>query len=80
MTKSSVMETFAKNTKAALKKRGWTIQRLATEIDMDRSDLSKVIRGVRGCNLDTAMSISKALKVPLSVLVEDFSEILSAAS
>jgi|APGre2960657404_1045060.scaffolds.fasta_scaffold417502_2 plasmid maintenance system antidote protein VapI len=80
MAKSSIMETFAKNTQAALLKRGWTIQRLATEIHMDRSDLSKVVRGVRGCTLETAMDISKALQVPLSALVEDFSEILASAS
>lgn len=76
MTNLTVMETFSKNTRAALAKRGWTIQRLATQINMDRSDLSKVIRGERGCTLETAVKISNALKVPLSALVDDFSEIL----
>jgi ribosome-binding protein aMBF1 (putative translation factor) len=80
MAKSSVMETFAKNTQAALRKKGWSIQRLATEIDMDRSDLSKVVRGMRGCTLETAMDIARAVQVPLSVLVEDFSEFLATAS
>ena len=80
MQKFTVMETFAQNTSSLLKKRGITTQQLADMIGMDRSDLSKIIRGVRGCTLDTAVSISKALNVPISLLVDDFSEILSAAS
>jgi plasmid maintenance system antidote protein VapI len=80
MQKSSVMKTFAQNTSSLLKKRGITTQQLADSIGMDRSDLSKIVRGVRGCTLDTAVSISKALNVPISLLVDDFSEILSVAS
>ncbi len=78
MSKSSAMETFAKNVRAILKKRGWSIQQLADLSDVDRSNLSKIIRGVEGCTLDKAVRISKALEVPISVLVEDFSEICAA--
>lgn len=78
MSKSRTMETFAKNVRSVLKKRGWTIQQLADASKVDRSNLSKIIRGIEGCTLDKAVRISKALEVPLSVLVEDFSEICAA--
>lgn len=80
MTKLSVMETFAKNIQQVLRNRGWSIQQLADRAQLDRSNLSKVIRGREGCTLEKAVRIAKALEVPLSVLTEDFSEILSAAS
>jgi transcriptional regulator with XRE-family HTH domain len=80
MTKLSVMETFSKNIQQVLRNRGWTIQQLADRAQLDRSNLSKVIRGVEGCTLEKAVRIARALEVPLSVLTEDFSEILSAAS
>jgi plasmid maintenance system antidote protein VapI len=80
MAKSEVMETFARNTAQMLKKRGISTQQLADAISMDRSDVSKIVRGVRGCTLETAVAISKALDVPISLLVDDFSKILSTAS
>lgn len=80
MTKMCVMETFSKNIQQVLRNRNWTIQQLADRAQLDRSNLSKVIRGLEGCSLKKAVRIAKALEVPLSVLTEDFSEILSAAS
>ena len=78
MAKMSVMETFAKNVQTVLRKRGWTIQELAHRCDQDRSNLSKIVRGVEGCTLEKAVTIARALEVPLSALVEDFSEICAA--
>jgi transcriptional regulator with XRE-family HTH domain len=80
MAKSSVMETFAKNLRTALAKKGWTIQQLADKIGTDRSYLSKIVRGIDGCTLEKAVIIAKAVEVPLSVLTEEFSEIYSTAS
>lgn len=80
MSKSSIMETFAKNVRCLLRKKKWTIQHLADRAQLDRSNLSKVVRGVEGCTLEKAVRIARALEVPLSSLTEDFSEILSAAS
>lgn len=78
MAKSDIMKVFAENVRKVLDARGWTIQRLADETGYDRSNLSKVIRGVEGCTLEKAVCISKALRVPLSALVDDFSEIVAA--
>ena len=74
------METFAKNLRTALAKKGWTIQQLADKIGTDRSYLSKIVRGIDGCTLEKAVIIAKAVEVPLSVLTEEFSEIYSTAS
>ena len=78
MAKLSTMETFSKNIQSVLRKRGWTIKQLADKCEMDRSNLSKIVRGLDNCSLEKAVTISKALEVPLSVLVEDFSEICAA--
>lgn len=80
MQKLSVMETFAKNVRITLAKKGWSIQQLADALKTDRSNLSKIVRGIDGCTLDRAVKIAKALEVPLSILTEEFSEIYSSAS
>jgi transcriptional regulator with XRE-family HTH domain len=80
MTKLTVMETFAKNVRITLARKGWTIQQLADALQTDRSNLSKIVRGIDGCTLERAVRIAKALEVPLSVLTEEFSEIYSSAS
>lgn len=78
MTKLTVMETFSKNIMSLLRNRGWSIKMLADRCEMDRSNLSKIVRGIDGCSLEKAVIIAKGLEVPLSVLVEDFSEICAA--
>jgi transcriptional regulator with XRE-family HTH domain len=76
----NIMSTFSDNVFAALEKRGWTIQQLADACDMDRSNLSKALRGKEGCTLERAKKIADALQVPLSKLVTESRKIVSTAS
>ncbi len=78
--KMEVMETFSQNVMSILEHRGWTIQQLADECKMDRSNLSKILHGRDGCTLQRAQRIADALKTPLSKLVSEKSKILSSAS
>ncbi len=75
-----VMTIFSDNVLSALQARGWTIQDLADRCEMDRSNLSKVLRAKEGCTLARAEKIAKALGIPLSNLVEKSKRILSSAS
>ena len=70
MAKSSVMSTFAKNIETILEERGWTKQQLADAIEMDRSSLSKIIRGVHSPSLVMLERIAKALDVEAFELLQ----------
>jgi len=66
----TIMNDFSNNVLSVLQDRGLTIQDLAERCEMDRSNLSKVLRAKEGCTLDRAEKIAIALGIPLSKLVE----------
>lgn len=70
MAKSTVMSTFAKNIEMILEERGWTKQQLADSLGMDRSSLSKIIRGVHSPSLVMLERIAKALEVEAFELLQ----------
>lgn len=70
MAKSTVMNTFEANIEALLEERGWTKQQLADAIEMDRSSLSKVIRGIHSPTLVMVEKIAKALEVEAYELLQ----------
>ncbi len=70
MSKSTVMNTFEANVEALLDERGWTKQQLADELGMDRSSLSKVIRGIHSPTLVMVEKIAKALNVEAYELLQ----------
>lgn len=70
MAKSTVMSTFAKNIETILEERGWTKQQLADSLGMDRSSLSKIIRGVHSPSLVMLERIAKALEVEAFELLQ----------
>jgi transcriptional regulator with XRE-family HTH domain len=74
------MSIFSDNVMALLAKKGWSIQELADRCEMDRSNLSKVLRAKEGCTLARAAVIAEQLGVPLARLVEEHSKILSKVS
>jgi transcriptional regulator with XRE-family HTH domain len=74
------MTTFCNNVMALLNKRGWTIQELADKCELDRSNLSKVLRAKEGCTLVRAEKIADALGVPLSLLVDKSAKFLAKVS
>jgi transcriptional regulator with XRE-family HTH domain len=63
MAKSSIMKTFGTNISILLDARGWTKSDLATEVGMDRSGLSKLIRGIHSPTLIMVEKIAAALDV-----------------
>lgn len=65
MAKYDAMDTFQSNIEAALDDRGWSKQDLADHLGMDRSQLSKVIRGQNGATVPTLMRIADGLGVKL---------------
>lgn len=70
MQKYSVMSTFGKNIESRLEERGWTKQQLADELRMDRSSLSKIIRGVHSPSLVMVEKIAAALGVEAYELLQ----------
>lgn len=70
MRKSSIMDTFGKNIELLLEERGWNKQQLADAIDMDRSSLSKIIRGLHSPSLVMVERIAKALDVEAFELLQ----------
>jgi transcriptional regulator with XRE-family HTH domain len=70
MPKSSIMNTFGTNIELLLEERGWTKQQLADAIDMDRSSLSKIIRGLHSPSLLMVERIAVALKVEAFELLQ----------
>lgn len=70
MPKSTIMKTFHTNIQAILSDHGWTIKDLADAIGMDRSSLSKVIRGVHSPTLTVVEKIATALGVQTFELLQ----------
>jgi len=70
MRKSSIMDTFGKNIELLLEERGWNKQQLADAIEMDRSSLSKIIRGLHSPSLVMVDRIARALKVEAFELLQ----------
>jgi transcriptional regulator with XRE-family HTH domain len=70
MSKSTVMNTFEANIEALLEERGLTKQALADALGMDRSSLSKVIRGIHSPTLIMVEKIAKALEVEAFELLQ----------
>ena len=70
MAKSNAMTIFRNNTEAHLIARGWTVQHLADVIGMDRSYLSKVIRGIHSPNLALLEKIAKACEIEVFELLQ----------
>lgn len=70
MAKYSAMTIFKQNIEAMLSDRGWTIKDLADEIGMDRSNLSKIVRGVHSPNLSLLEKIAKAVGVEVFELLK----------
>lgn len=71
MTQSIIMSRFITNTTALRKDRGLSIQALADLIVMDRSDLSKLLRGEHSPTIATLEKIAAALQVDPSVLIAE---------
>ena len=63
MAKSTIMKTFESNIESLLSDRGWSKKDLADALGMDRSSLSKVIRGIHSPSLMIVEKIAKALGV-----------------
>lgn len=70
MAKCTVMNTFASNIEALLEEHGWSKQQLADELEMDRSSLSKIIRGIHSPSLVMVEKIAKALQVEAFELLQ----------
>jgi putative transcriptional regulator len=70
MSKFNTMTVFRNNVEAHLIARGWTVQHLADAIGMDRSYLSKVIRGVHSPNLALLEKIAAACDVEVFELLQ----------
>lgn len=79
-SKMDAMTIFSDNVMTLLAKKGWSIQELADRCEMDRSNLSKVLRAKEGCTLSRAAVIAEKLGVPLSKLVEEHPKKLSKVS
>ena len=54
------------------KKKGYTQERLANEINIDISQISRIERGILNTSISTIKAISDALGVSLSELFENF--------
>lgn len=69
MEQSSAMQIFEQRVSALMDRQGISKQELADRIGMDRSNLSKILRGVQGCTLDTLFAIAEGLSVDPGELV-----------
>lgn len=65
MAKYDAMIAFEENVTRILADRGWTKQDLADQLGMDRSTLSKIIRGVTAATTTTLVRIADGLGVQL---------------
>jgi len=62
MAKSASMKHLETNVYAKLDEFGWTVTDLADAVGMDRSALSKIIRGVNSPSLETLDRIAAGLQ------------------
>lgn len=65
MRKYDAMSTFQKNVEQALSQKGWSKQDLAEKLGMDRSQLSKIIRGQNAATVKTLEHIATGLGLKL---------------
>jgi len=65
MAKYDAMDTLQNNVERLLADRKWTKQDLADHLGVDRSSLSKVIRGQNAATVRTLERIAEGLGVPL---------------
>lgn len=65
MAKYDAMTTFQTNVESLLEQRGWSKQDLADRLGMDRSQLSKVIRGQNAATIRTLERIASEFGLTL---------------
>jgi transcriptional regulator with XRE-family HTH domain len=65
------MDRFINNVNAIREERGLTIQALADLIPMDRSDLSKLLRGEHSPTIATLDKIAAGLNIDPAALISD---------
>ncbi len=65
MTNYDAMEVFVRNVEAAMVRNGMNKQDLADKLGMNRSQLSKIVRGKNAATLRTLDSIAKGLGMEL---------------
>ncbi len=70
MTQSNAMNRFVHNAAAIRREVGMTIQQLADEIGMERSQLSNILSGKNSPTLQTIERIADGLGCDVSDLVE----------
>lgn len=68
---TDIMTTFNEHVRIALKRKQWTIKRLADEIGSHRETLSNILNGHSDTLMGTAQKIADALGVPLKELVDE---------
>lgn len=65
MPRYDAMTTFQENVETLLAERGWSKQDLADRLGMDRSQLSKVIRGQNAATIRTLERIANEFDLSL---------------
>ena len=65
MSRYDAMNTLQTNVEALLEEKGWSIQELADRLEMDRSQLSKIIRGKNAATIQTQERIAEGLELKL---------------
>ena len=68
MVKSDVKGLFGKRMRQLRKARGWSQEKFAHQIGLDRSHIGGVERGERNVSLENICLIAKALTVPVAEL------------
>ena len=65
MSRYNAMTTLQNNVEAVLEEKGWSKQDLADRLGMDRSQLSKIIRGQNAATVQTLERIAEGLEMKL---------------
>lgn len=78
MTKCTAMNTFTYNVTKILEYRGLTHAHLAEELDMERTHISRALRGVNSPRLVFVEKVAAALGVDIRELFEPIPEKISA--
>lgn len=65
MPRYDAMSTLQKNVESALAEKGWSKQDFADKLGMDRSQLSKIIRGQNAATVKTLEHIAEGLGLKL---------------
>ena len=80
LPQSEILYTFGKRIRDSRITQGWSQEELAERAQIDRSYVSSVERGRRNVSIVTAVRISQALGVSLSVLIDSTTRCASSAS